>query len=78
LIVAPVVAFDDQLWMSAQTLAYSSPDGLTWTQHDKTDWAERIYPWRNHLPKCSILQGNHSAPGTQAENRFARPHLANP
>jgi hypothetical protein len=37
------MAFDDQLWMTAQTLAYSSADGLSWTQHTKTDWGERIY-----------------------------------
>jgi Kelch motif/Galactose oxidase, central domain len=43
LTLPPVLAFDDQLWMTAQTLAYSSPDGLTWTQHDKTDWGGRIY-----------------------------------
>jgi len=29
--------------MTAQTRAYSSPDGLTWTEHAKTDWGERIY-----------------------------------
>ena len=43
LTLPPRLAFDDELWMTAQTLAYSSPDGLTWTQHDKTDWGERIY-----------------------------------
>jgi hypothetical protein len=26
----------------SQTHAYSSPDGLEWTQHDKADWEERI------------------------------------
>ena len=29
--------------MTAQTRAYSSPDGLAWTEHEKTDWGERIY-----------------------------------
>lgn len=43
LTLTPRLAFGDELWMTAQTLTYSSPDGLTWTQHDKTDWGERIY-----------------------------------
>ena len=43
LTLTPRLAFDDKLWMTAQTVTYSSPDGLTWTQHDKTDWGERIY-----------------------------------
>jgi hypothetical protein len=43
LTLTPRVAFRDELWMTAQTLAYSSPDGLTWTEHDKTDWGARIY-----------------------------------
>ena len=30
--------------MTAQTSAYSSADGLTWTRASlKTDWGERIY-----------------------------------
>jgi hypothetical protein len=29
--------------MTAQTHSYSSPDGLTWTEHTKADWGERIY-----------------------------------
>src|SRR5262249_30042929 len=37
------IAFDDQLWMTGQTVAYSSLDGLTWQQHAKTNWGERIY-----------------------------------
>src|SRR5438093_740692 len=41
--LTPHLAFGNQLWMTAQTLAYSSPDGLTWTQYDKTDWGQRIY-----------------------------------
>jgi Kelch motif len=41
--LAPRMAFNNELWMTAQTLSYSSPDGLTWTQHRKTDWGERIY-----------------------------------
>ena len=43
LTVAPLIAYDDALWMVSQTRAYSSPDGLTWTEHAKTDWGERIY-----------------------------------
>ncbi len=43
LTLPPRVAFRDELWMTAQTLSYSSPDGLTWTEHAKTDWGERIY-----------------------------------
>jgi hypothetical protein len=43
LTLTPRLAFGDELWMTAQTLTYSSPDGLTWTQHSKTDWGERIY-----------------------------------
>jgi len=39
----PRLAFGDELWMTGQTLAYSSPDGLTWDEHGKTDWGERIY-----------------------------------
>src|SRR5262249_28788841 len=39
----PRIAFNDELWMTAQTVAYSSSDGLTWAQHAKTDWGERIY-----------------------------------
>ncbi len=43
LTLTPRLAFLGELWMTAQTLAYSSPDGLTWTQHAKSDWGERIY-----------------------------------
>jgi N-acetylneuraminic acid mutarotase len=43
LTLRPVLAFDNNLWMSAQTVSYSSPDGLEWTEHEKTDWGERIY-----------------------------------
>ena len=43
LALTPRLAFRDELWMTAQTLAYSSRDGLAWTQHDKTDWGGRIY-----------------------------------
>jgi hypothetical protein len=43
LTLAPHIAYDDALWMVSQTRAYSSPDGLTWTEHAKTDWGERIY-----------------------------------
>jgi len=43
LTLRPQVAIDDELWMAAQVVAYSSPDGLTWTEHAKTDWGERIY-----------------------------------
>jgi hypothetical protein len=43
LTLTPHIAYDDALWMTAQTRAYSSPDGLTWTEHLKTDWGGRIY-----------------------------------
>lgn len=43
LTLTPRLAFHGELWMTAQTLTYSAPDGLTWTQHDETDWGERIY-----------------------------------
>jgi hypothetical protein len=43
LTLTPLIAYQGNLWMTAQTRAYSSPDGLTWTEHHKTDWGERIY-----------------------------------
>ena len=43
LTLTPQVAFDGDLWMTAQVVAYSSPDGLVWTEHQKTDTRERIY-----------------------------------
>jgi Kelch motif len=43
LTLTPHIAYDGSLWMTSQTRAYSSPDGLTWTEHPKTDWGERIY-----------------------------------
>jgi hypothetical protein len=43
LTLTPHIAYGDALWMVAQTRAYSSPDGLTWAEHIKTDWGERIY-----------------------------------
>jgi hypothetical protein len=43
LTLTPHIAYPDKLWMMAQSRAYSSPDGLTWTEHAKTDWGERIY-----------------------------------
>src|SRR6202008_844225 len=43
LTLTPHLAFGGQLWLGGPPHAYSSPDGLEWTQHDKTDWGERIY-----------------------------------
>src|SRR4029453_7237439 len=43
LTLTPQIAYHDALWMTAQTRAYSSPDGMIWTEHIKTDWGERIY-----------------------------------
>jgi N-acetylneuraminic acid mutarotase len=40
--LVPVVAFGGDLWMTSQTHAFSSADGLAWRQHDKEDWGERI------------------------------------
>lgn len=35
--LAPIIGFNDELWMIAQTSAFSSTDGLDWTEHAKTD-----------------------------------------
>ena len=43
LTLTPHIAYGDALWMTARTRAYSSPDGLTWIEHTKADWGERIY-----------------------------------
>jgi hypothetical protein len=43
LTLTPLIAYQGNLWMPAQTRSYSSPDGLTWTERPKTDWGERIY-----------------------------------
>ena len=43
LTMTPHIAYDDALWMVSQSRAYSSADGLTWREHVKTDWGERIY-----------------------------------
>ncbi|WP_342083672.1 hypothetical protein [Dyadobacter sp. OTU695] len=41
--VIPHVAFGGKLWMTGQKASWSSPDGITWTRHEKKDWGERIY-----------------------------------
>ena len=41
--MTPHIAYNDALWMVSQTRAYSSTDGVTWREHAKTDWGERIY-----------------------------------
>jgi hypothetical protein len=33
----PVIAFSGDLWMTSPRAAWSSPDGLTWTMHDKDE-----------------------------------------
>jgi N-acetylneuraminic acid mutarotase len=43
LTLEPKLGVSRKLWMTGQTRAYSSPDGLAWTEHVKTDWGERIY-----------------------------------
>jgi hypothetical protein len=43
LTLAPHIAYDGALWTVAQTRGYSSRAGLTWIEHTKTDWGERIY-----------------------------------
>ena len=43
LTLPPRLAYRGELWMTAQTRSYSSPDGLTWEEHEKTDWGGRIY-----------------------------------
>lgn len=37
----PVVAFENKLWIIGCKNSWSSPDGITWTAHTKTDWGER-------------------------------------
>ncbi|MEZ4904291.1 MAG: hypothetical protein R2822_22340 [Spirosomataceae bacterium] len=39
----PRVAFGGDLWMIGQKSAWSSRDGINWTQHKKQDWGERIW-----------------------------------
>ena len=41
--VQPVLAFKDELWMTSQTNAWSSPDGLDWTHYAKTDTGDQIW-----------------------------------
>jgi RimJ/RimL family protein N-acetyltransferase len=45
LTLAPHIAYDDALWMVSQTRAYSSPDGLTWTEHAKTERDDQLSLW---------------------------------
>jgi N-acetylneuraminic acid mutarotase len=40
--IRPIIAFNDDLWMTGQKSAWSSTDGIKWTPHAKTDWGERI------------------------------------
>lgn len=40
--IAPVHAFNDELWMIGQKKAWSSEDGIKWQDYDKHDWGERI------------------------------------
>lgn len=39
----PILAFNDELWMTSQTNAWSSGDGLVWNHYQKTDTGERIW-----------------------------------
>src|ERR1700674_1618480 len=41
--IPPFVAFNGYLWMSGQINSWSSPDGVTWTIHDKTDTGGRLW-----------------------------------
>jgi N-acetylneuraminic acid mutarotase len=41
--IPPYLAFNGDLWMSGQINSWSSPDGVTWTKHDKTDTGSRIW-----------------------------------
>jgi N-acetylneuraminic acid mutarotase len=41
--ITPVLAFDDNLWMTGQKASWSSSDGINWTSYKKKDWGERIY-----------------------------------
>ena len=40
--IAPIVGFDENLWMVGQKWAWSSSDGLNWKGYAKKDWGERI------------------------------------
>ena len=40
--LVPLVAFNNDLWMVGQKMAWSSKDGVKWEMHPKKDWGERI------------------------------------
>ena len=40
----PIIAFNGDLWMNASIWSYSSSDGTTWTQHEKTDTGPLLSP----------------------------------
>ena len=64
LTLAPHIAYDDALWMVSQTRAYSSPDGLTWTEHAKTDWGQRIYEFNDLLQGSNVDIRRPGLPGS--------------
>ena len=40
----PIVAFGDSIWMTNESYSWSTPNGLDYTRHDKTDWQGRLSP----------------------------------
>ena len=40
--IVPVIAFNNDLWMVGQKMAWSSKDGIKWEMNPKKDWGERI------------------------------------
>lgn len=38
----PVVAVDNNIWMTGRKMAWSSTDGIHWNSYPKKDWGERI------------------------------------
>ncbi|MEX2235099.1 MAG: hypothetical protein WD824_23245 [Cyclobacteriaceae bacterium] len=40
--IVPLVAFNNDLWMIGQKMAWTSKNGIQWEMHKKHDWGERI------------------------------------
>lgn len=65
----PLVAFDGDLWMVSQTVAFSSPDGLEWQMQPKTDTGGRLQGTFAHFnDKLFLYGGLKLTPGVSYSN----------